>query len=48
MIKEVLKAMEALITKEVDSISAMKFPMNKADKALWICYLDGNTGIWIL
>ena len=48
VIKEVLKAMEDPITKEVDSTSAMKFPMKKADnKALWTCYLDGNAGIWI-
>ena len=36
VIKEVasLKAMRALITKEADSMSAMKFRMNKADKSL--------------
>ena len=33
---ETLKAMRALITKEADSMSAMKFRMNKADKALWM------------
>ena len=33
---EALKAMGALITKEADTMSAMKFQMNKADKALWI------------
>ena len=32
---EALKAMGALITKEADSMSAVKFRMNKADKALW-------------
>ena len=31
---EVLKAMGALITWEADSMSGMKFRMNKADKAL--------------
>ena len=37
-IKEVdsLKAMGALITREADSMSAMKFQMNKADKAMWM------------
>ena len=33
---ETLKAMEALITNEADSMSAMKFRINKADKALWM------------
>ena len=33
---EAFKAMGALITKEADSMSSMKFPMNKADKALWM------------
>ena len=28
--------MGALITKEADSMSAMKFRMSKADKALWM------------
>ena len=28
--------MEALISKKADSMSAMKFRMNKADKALWM------------
>ena len=38
MIREVeaLKAMGALITKEADFMSAMKFRMNKADNALWM------------
>ena len=38
VIKEVetLKAMGALISKEADSMSALKFRMNKADKALWM------------
>ena len=38
MIREVeaLKAMGALITKEADSMSAMKLRMDKADKALWM------------
>ena len=38
VIKEVdaLKAMGALITKEADSMSAMKFRMIKADKAMWM------------
>ena len=38
MIREVeaLMAMGALITKEADSMSAMKFRMNNADKALWM------------
>ena len=38
VIKEVetQKAMRALISKEADSMSALKFPMNKADKALWM------------
>ena len=38
VIKEVatLKAMGALISTEADSMSAVKFRMNKADKALWI------------
>ena len=37
-IKEVgaLQALEALITKEADSMSAMKFRMRKADMALWM------------
>ena len=29
-----LQAMEALISKEADSMSVLKFRMNKADKAL--------------
>ena len=33
---EALKAIGAVITKEVDLMSAMKFRMNKADKALWM------------
>ena len=33
---EALKAMGALITNEADSVSAMKFRMNIADKALWM------------
>ena len=33
---ETLNAMEALITNEADSMSAMKFRRNKADKALWM------------
>ena len=39
MIKEMesLTAMRALITKEADSKGAMKFRMNKADKALHSC-----------
>ena len=38
VIKEVatLKAMGALISKEAESMSALKFRMNKADKALWM------------
>ena len=38
MIREVkaLKAMGALITKEADSMSALKFRMDKADNALWM------------
>ena len=38
VIKEVatLKAMGALISTEADSMSALKFRMNKADKALWM------------
>ena len=38
MIKEVdsLRTMGALITKEADSMSALKFRMSKADKALWM------------
>ena len=38
MIKEVnsLKTMGALITKEADSMSAMRFRMNKADEAFWM------------
>ena len=38
MIREVeaLMAMGALITKEAGSMSAMKFRMNNADKALWM------------
>ena len=38
VIKEVtsLQAMGALISKEADSMSALKFRMNKADKALWM------------
>ena len=38
VIKEVtsLQAMGALISKEADSVSALKFRMNKADKALWM------------
>ena len=37
-IKEVdsLRTMGALITKEADSMTAMKFRMNKADKAMWM------------
>ena len=37
VIKEVatLKAMGALISKGADFMSALKFRMNKADKALW-------------
>ena len=31
-----LRTMEALITREADSMSAMKFRMNKADKAMWM------------
>ena len=33
---EALKAIRALITREADSMSAMKFRMCKADKALWM------------
>ena len=33
---EALQAMKALITKESDSMSAMKFRMNKAETALWM------------
>ena len=33
---EALKAMGVLITKEADSMSAMKFRVNKAAKALWM------------
>ena len=38
MIKEVdsLKSMVALITKEADSTSAMRFRMNKTDNAMWM------------
>ena len=38
MIKEVdsLRTMGALITKEADSMSAMKFRINKADKGMWM------------
>ena len=38
MIKEVttLQAMGALTSKEADSMSALKFRMNKADKAMWM------------
>ena len=38
VIKEVttLQAMGARISKEADSMSALKFRMNKADKALWM------------
>ena len=38
VIKEVttLQAIGALISKEADSMSALKFRMNKADKALWM------------
>ena len=38
VIKEVttLQAMGALISKEADSMSALKFRLNKADKALWM------------
>ena len=37
-IKEVtsLQAMGALISKEADSMTALKFRMNKADKAMWM------------
>ena len=43
---ETLKAMGALMSKEADSMSAMKFRMNKADKALWIdMKLYKNKGI---
>ena len=43
---ESLKATGALITKEADSMSAMKFRMNKADRALWM-YMEfyKNKGI---
>ena len=33
---ELLQAMEALISKEADSMSALKFRMNKVDKSLWM------------
>ena len=33
---ETLKAMGALISKEADSMSALTFRMNKADKAQWV------------
>ena len=33
---ETLKAMGALISHEADLVSALKFRMNKADKALWM------------
>ena len=33
---EVLQAMGAMITKEADSMSAMRFRMMKADKAFWM------------
>ena len=33
---ETLKAMGALILKEADSMSALTFRMNKADKAQWM------------
>ena len=38
VIREVtsLQAMGALISKEADSVSALKFRMNKVDKALWM------------
>ena len=38
IIKEVdrLRTMGALVTKEADSISAIRFRMNKADKAMWM------------
>ena len=38
VIKEVdsLRTMEALITKDADSMSAMRFRMNKANKAMWM------------
>ena len=37
-----LKAMGTLITKEADSMSAMKYPMNNADKALWMDMTEGR------
>ena len=33
---DALRAMGALISKEADSMSAMRFRMNKADEALWM------------
>ena len=43
---ETLKAMGALLSKEADSMSAVKFRMNKADKASWIdMKLYKNKGI---
>ena len=43
---EELKAMGALITKEADSTSPMKFRKNKADKALWMdTHFYKNKGI---
>ena len=31
-----MKALGALLSKEADSMSALKFRMNKADEALWM------------
>ena len=43
---EALQAMGALITKEADSTSAMKFRMGKADKSLWMSMkFSKNKGI---
>ena len=43
---EALKAMGALITKEADSMSAVKFQTNKADKAMWMdTHFYKNKGI---
>ena len=48
MIKEMnsLKTMGALITKEADSMSAMKFRVNKAGKAMWREGNTEDTGRW--
>ena len=43
---EALKAMGALITKEADSMSPVKFRTNEADKAMWMdTHFYKNKGI---